>query len=139
MSCRLYPSLFLLSLVLSSQCCPPKSWLENVIESRPQHATKPIIHPQQRRTSRHYHLVENRIGDPLSYRDDVFTTRRRASDEARTRVQWLAAAGFHVEAVTGSRRRYLVTRRRTGDPGCLIQVEACEDPGCLERDHGTRC
>ena len=66
--------------------------MENVIELRRQDESKSIfIHPKQRRNVRHYHLVENRIGDPLSYRDDVFTTRRRASDEARTRVQWLAA------------------------------------------------
>src|SRR5207245_3281657 len=86
---------------------PPDSWMENVIELRRQDESKPIIHPKQRRTVHHYHLFETRIGDPLSYRDDVFTTRRRASDEARTRIQWLAAAGLHVETVTGSRRRYL--------------------------------
>src|SRR3989442_12323691 len=81
---------------------PAESWLENVIEVLRQHDTKPIIHPKQRRTIRHYHLVENRIGDPLSYRDDVFTTRRLASGEARMRVQWLARSAFHVEPVTGA-------------------------------------
>jgi len=105
----------------------------NVIELRRQDDSKPSTRRPQRRSIRHYHLVENRIGDPLSYRDDVFTTRRQASDAARMRAQWLGGAGLHVEAVTGSRPRYLVTTRRVADPGCLIQVEACDDAGCLER------
>jgi hypothetical protein len=46
------------------------------------------------------------------------------------RVQWLAAAGRHVESVAGP--RYLVTRPGARDPGCLIQVEACDDAACLE-------
>ena len=110
-----------------------------MIELRRQDDSKPSTHRPRRRSIRHYHLVENRIGDPLSYSDDVFTTRRQASDAARMRVQWLAAAGLHVEAATGSRPRYLVTRRCVADPGCLIQVEACDDPGCLERKDASSC
>ena len=74
--------------------------------------------------------MENHIGNPLGYRDELFSTRRKANQVARMRVQWLAAAGRHVESVAGP--RYLVTRPGARDPGCLIQVEACDDAACLE-------
>jgi hypothetical protein len=95
--------------------------------------------PTGRRSARHYHVIENRIGDPLGYRDDVFTTRRQAAATARARAQWLAlVAGLHVEALSGS-GRYLVTTRRAGDPGHLIEVEVCEEGGCLEADYDSLC
>ena len=93
--------------------------------------------PRTRRGSRHFHVIENAIGDPLGYRDDVFSSRRQAEATARTRAEWLAAvAGLQVEALAGS-GRWLVTTRRAGDPGRLIEVEACEDAGCLERDYDS--
>jgi hypothetical protein len=96
---------------------------------------QPIIRPQHRKAARHYHVIENRIGDPLGYHDDVFPSRRQAQQQARTRAEWLAlVAGLQVEALSGS-GRYLVTTRRAGDPGRLIEVEACEDASCLEADY----
>jgi hypothetical protein len=98
-----------------------------------------IIRPQARRSRSHYHVIENRIGDPLGYRDDVFATRRQAAATARTRAEWLAlVAGLQVQILSGS-GRYLVTTRRAGDPGRLIEVESCEDVGCLEADCDSMC
>jgi len=100
---------------------------------------EPIILAQARRGRRHYHVIESRIGDPLGYRDDVFATRRLAAATARTRAEWLALmGGLQVEALSGS-GRYLVTTRRAGDPGRLIEVESCEDAGCLEADYDAMC
>jgi hypothetical protein len=99
----------------------------------------PTTMPRARRAGRHYHVIENRIGDPLGYRDEVFNTRREAEATSRTRAEWLAAvAGLEVEALSGS-GRYLVTTRRAGDPGRLIEVEACTDAGCLEPDCNSIC
>jgi hypothetical protein len=95
--------------------------------------------PAGRRPARHYHVIENRIGDPLGYRDDVFATRRQAAATARTRAEWLAlVAGLHVEALSGS-DRYLVTTRRAGDAGHLIEVEVCDEDGCLEAVYDSLC
>ncbi len=95
---------------------------------------RPISAHGGRRANRHYHVIENKIGDPLGYRDDVFKMRREADATARTRAAWLAAVtGLQLEALSGS-GRYLVTARRAGDPGRLIEVESCEDPECLEGD-----
>jgi hypothetical protein len=84
------------------------------------------------RSTRHYHVIENTIGKPLGYRDDVFPSRRLAEAQARTRAEWMAAmAGLSVEALTGS-GRYLITTHRPQDPGRLIEVEACDDRECME-------
>jgi hypothetical protein len=92
--------------------------------------------PARPRSTRHYHVIENTIGKPLGYRDDVFPSRRRAEAQARSRAQWMAAmAGLDVEALTGS-GRYLVTTRRSQDPGRLIEVEACDDRECFEVAYG---
>jgi hypothetical protein len=99
---------------------------------------KSIIRRARRRLVRHYHVIDNRIGDPLGYRDDVFSSRREAETAARSRAEWLAMGDLQVEALTGS-GRYLITTRRAGDPGRLIEVEACEDTGCLERDYDSLC
>ena len=97
---------------------------------------KPII-PRRPEEARHYHLSETRIGDPLGYRDEVFRNRRQAAAAARSRAEWLTAvADLQLVALTGS-GRYLLTTRRIGDPGCLIEVEACEDFGCLDRGYGS--
>ena len=91
------------------------------------------------RKARHYHVIENRIGEPLGYRDDVFPTRREARGAARARAAWLAAvAGLEVHALSGV-GRYLITTRRPGDPGCLVEVEACDDRACLELTYGPMC
>jgi hypothetical protein len=88
--------------------------------------------PAKRHAVRHYHVLENTLGNPSGYRDDVFPTRREAQAVARARAEWLAVvAGLHVEALTGS-GRYLITTRRPQDPGRLIEVETCEDGACLE-------
>jgi hypothetical protein len=104
--------------------------------SEPGRGTLPTM---SRRVRRHYHVIENAIGDPQGYRDDVFPSRRQAEGTARTRAEWLAlVAGLQVEALSGS-GRYLVTTRRAGDPGRLIEVEACTDAGCLEADYDSIC
>ena len=109
-----------------------------MIESGPPPSLKQVSSSRRQQGIRHYHLVENHIGNPLGYRDEVFSTRRQAGQVARIRVQWLAAAGRHVEAITVSGPRYLVTRPGARDPGCLIQVEECEDAGCLENNRPPR-
>jgi hypothetical protein len=43
-----------------------------------------------------------------------------------------------VEALSGS-GRWLVTTRRAGDAGRLIEVEACQDADCLEADYDSLC
>jgi hypothetical protein len=92
--------------------------------------------PARPRSTRHYHVIENTIGKPLSYRDDVFPSRRLAEAQARSRAEWMAAmAGLSVEALSGS-GRYLVTTRRPQDPGRLIEVEACDDRECFEAAYG---
>jgi hypothetical protein len=119
---------------LSPQATPRHEGLEDVTGS----ASHPIIRPRSRRAARHYHVLENAIGDPLGYRDDVFASRRQAEATARTRAQWLALAGLHIEALSGS-GRWLITTRRAGDPGRLLEVEACEDAGCLEANYDSVC
>jgi hypothetical protein len=87
---------------------------------------------QQGRWS-HYHVVETAVGDPNGYRDDVFRSRRRAVEAARTRAHWLAAmAGCRVEALFGPPGRYLVTTGRRHDAGRMIGVEDCDDFACVE-------
>lgn len=76
--------------------------------------------------------MDNQVGDPTGYRDDVFANRRLAYAAARTRAQWLAAvANLRVEPLTGG-ARYLITTGRTQDPGRTIEVEECNDPECLQ-------
>jgi hypothetical protein len=83
------------------------------------------------RPMRHYHVIENAVGEPHSYRDDVFRSRRRAFGAARERAQWLeAVAGLRVDPLVGA-GRYFITTGRYRDAGRLIAVEACEEAGCL--------
>jgi hypothetical protein len=49
-----------------------------------------------------------------------------------------ALAGLSVEALTGS-GRYLISTRRPQDPGRLIEVEACDDRECFEAAYGPMC
>jgi hypothetical protein len=88
---------------------------------------------------RHYHVIETAVGDRYGYRDDLFGSRRHATEVARTRAQWLAtvAAGGRVETLLGPAGRYLVTTGRPSDAGRLIAVEECDDPDCVDRDHGA--
>lgn len=86
----------------------------------------------QRRGGRHYHVVEGALGNPLSYRDDVYMNRRGAAQAAKERAEWLAyLGGGRAEALLGPPGRYLVT---TGsrDAGRLILVEDCEDAACVK-------
>jgi hypothetical protein len=84
---------------------------------------------------RHYHLIENTVGEPQGYRDDVFRSRRRALTVARTRAEWLAAvAGLRVESLVGV-GRYFITSGRSGDAGRLITVEDCDEAECLTVTH----
>jgi hypothetical protein len=87
--------------------------------------------------ARHYHLVDNRFGDPHGYRDEVFPSRRIAEAAARARAQWLAMVdGLRVEALSG-RGRYLVTTGLSRDPGRMIEVEVCDEVECLEEFTST--
>ncbi|MBJ7601121.1 MAG: hypothetical protein JF922_23990 [Candidatus Dormibacteraeota bacterium] len=84
-------------------------------------------------------MIETGIGDPVGYRDDLFKSRREAEMAARTRAEWQAAVSdLRVEALSGA-GRYLITTRRGGDPGRLIEVEPCLDPACLEADNDSMC
>ena len=90
------------------------------------------VDPRQQR-SRHYHLIENTVGSPQWYRDELFRSRRRALEAARTRAHWLAAiGGLRVESLIGPVGRYLITTGRPHDPGRMIAVEECDDVDCLE-------
>jgi hypothetical protein len=90
------------------------------------------VDPYQQR-SRHYHVIENTVGNPQGYRDDMFRSRRRALEVARTRAHWLAAVGgSRVESLLGPVGRYLITTGRPHDPGRMIAVEECDDAECLE-------
>jgi hypothetical protein len=82
---------------------------------------------------RHFHVIESAVGDPQGYRDDLFRTRRRALELARSRAHWLAAmAGCRVESLLGPPGRYLITTGRPHDTGRMISVEQCDDAECLE-------
>ncbi|MBJ7598635.1 hypothetical protein [Candidatus Nephthysia bennettiae] len=92
----------------------------------------------QRESSPHYHVIENAVGNPHGYRDDLFRSRRRAVEAARTRAHWLAAvAGCRVETLLGPVGRYLVTTGRSHDAGRMIAVEDCDDPACLEVSYNS--
>jgi hypothetical protein len=66
---------------------------------------------------RHYHVIENAVGEPHGYRDDVFRNRRRALIAAKERAEWLAAvAGLRVESLVGT-GRYFITTGRPSDAG----------------------
>jgi hypothetical protein len=79
----------------------------------------------------HYHVIENPVGEPQGYRDEMFRSRRRALMEARERAEWLSAvAGLRVEALVGV-GRYFITTGRPGDAGRLITVEDCDDADCF--------
>jgi hypothetical protein len=81
---------------------------------------------------RHYHLIENAVGDPHGYRDDVFLSHRRALQVARNRAHWLGAvAGCRVESLLGPAGRYLITTGRPHDAGRMIAIEECDDDQCL--------
>ena len=80
---------------------------------------------------RHYHVIENPVGEPQGFRDETFRSRRRALAAARTRAQWLSAvAGLRVESLVGM-GRYFITTGRPGDAGRLIAVENCDEADCL--------
>jgi hypothetical protein len=82
---------------------------------------------------RHYHVIESAVSDPHGYRDDLFLTRRRALELARSRAHWLAAiAGCRVESLLGPPGRYLITTGRPHDTGRMVSVEQCDDAECLE-------
>jgi hypothetical protein len=84
---------------------------------------------------RHYHLIENAVGEPQGYRDDVFRSQRGALTAARTRAEWLAAVGgLRVESLVGV-GRYFITSGRSGDAGRLIAVEDCDEAECLRVNH----
>ena len=86
----------------------------------------------------HYHVMDNQVGDPAGYRDDLFASRRVAYAAARARAQWLAAVtGLRVEQLTGG-ARYLLTTGRAQDAGRTIEVEECDDPECLAPRPGER-
>jgi hypothetical protein len=83
-------------------------------------------------------LIENAVGNPRGYRDDLFRSRRSAVGAAKTRAQWLAGlAGGHVEVLMGPSGRYLVTTGRPPDAGLLIVVEECDDAACLDVSYAS--
>jgi len=76
---------------------------------------------------RHYHVIENAVGEHEGYRDEMFRSRRRALTAAKTRAEWLSAvAGLRVESLVGM-GRYFITTGRPGDAGRLISVEDCDE------------
>lgn len=80
----------------------------------------------------HYHLVDSAVGDPRSFRDELFRSRRRALAAARARADWLnLVVGLRVEPLGGS-GRYLITSGHAGDAGRMIEIEECDEPLCLE-------
>jgi hypothetical protein len=84
----------------------------------------------------HYHVIENSVGGPHGYRDDLFRSHRCALEAAKTRAQWLAAAAdCRAETLLGPAGRYLVTTGRPHDAGRMIAVEKCDDEECLEVDY----
>jgi hypothetical protein len=86
---------------------------------------------------RHYHVIENAVGEPHGYRDDVFRNRRRALIAAKERAEWLAAvAGLRVESLVGT-GRYFITTGRPSDAGRLIAVEDCDEADCLAAGSGS--
>ena len=88
---------------------------------------------RQRESSPHYHVIENTVGNPQGYRDDLFRSRRRALEVARSRAHWLATvAGGRVESLLGPPGRYLITTGRPSDAGHMIAVEECDDDACLD-------
>jgi hypothetical protein len=75
-------------------------------------------------------VIESAIGDPQSYRDEPFRSRRRALEVARDRANWLnTVAGSRVDSL-GAGERYLITTGRPHDAGRMIVVEGCYDPQC---------
>jgi hypothetical protein len=75
----------------------------------------------QERLTRHYHVIENAVGEAHGYRDEVFPSRRRALMAAKERAGWLAAvAGLRVESLVGT-GRYFITTGRPGDAGRLMR------------------
>jgi hypothetical protein len=88
--------------------------------------------------SPHYHLIDNTIGRPLNYRDDIFLTRREAEAAAKARADWLATScGLHVERLTGL-GRYYVSGHEPRAAGQVLEVEACDDPECLLVEAGPK-
>jgi hypothetical protein len=88
---------------------------------------------------RHYHLIDYAVGEPLSYREEVFLRRREAEQAARERAEWLAALrGLQVRPLMGA-TRYLITSGRPGDAGRTIEIEECEADECLEVSYGPMC
>ena len=95
-----------------------------------------VIGPE--RQLRHYHVIENTVGNPQGYRDDLFRSRRRALEVARSRAHWLATvAGCGVESLRGPAGRYLITTGRPSDAGHMIAVEECDDDACLDIGYGS--
>ena len=79
----------------------------------------------------HHHVIESAIGDPQSYRDEPFRSRRRALEVARDRANWLnTVAGCRVDSLGGASARYLITTGRPHDAGRMIVVEECYDRQC---------
>ncbi|HEY4865758.1 MAG TPA: hypothetical protein VIK45_09635 [Candidatus Dormibacteraeota bacterium] len=93
----------------------------------------------QRESTRHYHLIDYAVGEPLSYRDEIFLRRREAETAARERAEWVAALqGLEVRALTGA-TRYLITSGHAGDAGRTIEIEECDSAECLELSYGPMC
>jgi hypothetical protein len=85
-----------------------------------------------RRSTKHYHLIEQSVGNPLSHQDDLFLSRRRAIQAAKERAEWLAHLGdCRLEYLLGPPGRYLVTAG-AHDAGHMIVVEDCDDVGCVD-------
>ena len=83
----------------------------------------------------HHHVIESAIGDPQSYRDEPFRSRRRALEVAKDRANWLTTvAGCRVDSLGGAGGRYLITTGRPLDAGRMIVVEECHDPRCPATD-----
>jgi hypothetical protein len=95
--------------------------------------------PHARAETVHYHLVDSTPGGQTGYREEIFDTRSEAKLAARERAVWLASlSGWHVHPVTG-RAGFLITSGRAHEAGRMIEVQDCDDQGCLERAYGPMC
>lgn len=87
----------------------------------------------------HYHLVDSTAGGPAGYPDELFEKQREATRAAHQRAVWLAALlGWQVHPISGE-AGYLISSGRAHEAGRMIEVQECDDPGCLEAAYGPMC
>lgn len=87
----------------------------------------------------HYHLVDSAAGNQPEYAEEIFESPVEAGVAARERAVWLAElAGWQVHSIT-SGLGFLISSGRAHEAGRMIEVQECDDPGCLEATYGSMC